>query len=221
MEYRKPSCIRRRKSKVSCTGASIWCHRWSRRNPNPPEESSCQTFTDARSQPKLKSRWTHSWGSEWLDAASEAAKQLPTPRTGLGRHPQPQTPGTGHLPPPKPQLLVGFTGWPETVGMHQATSSPSRPAVFPARSRSAKLPCSSNGKESACNAGTWVQSLGREDPWRREWQPTPVFLPGESRGQRSLAGYNPWDCREPDTTECYVPGQQHQSHLETSAHCWL
>ena len=31
-------------------------------------------------------------------------------------------------------------------------------------------------------------------PWRREWQPTPVFLPGESHGQRSLAGYSPWDC---------------------------
>ena len=29
-------------------------------------------------------------------------------------------------------------------------------------------------------------------PWRREWQPTPVFLPGESHGQRSLAGYSPW-----------------------------
>ena len=38
---------------------------------------------------------------------------------------------------------------------------------------------------------TWVQSLDREDP-RREWQPTPVFLPGESHGQRSLVGYSPW-----------------------------
>ena len=38
---------------------------------------------------------------------------------------------------------------------------------------------------------TQVQSLGQEDPWRKEWQPTPVFLPGEPRGQRSLAGYSP------------------------------
>ena len=30
-------------------------------------------------------------------------------------------------------------------------------------------------------------------PWKRKWQPTSVFLPGESHGQRSLAGYNPWD----------------------------
>ena len=39
---------------------------------------------------------------------------------------------------------------------------------------------------------TRVQSLGWEDPWRRKWQPTPVFLPGKSHGQRSLAGYHPW-----------------------------
>ena len=48
---------------------------------------------------------------------------------------------------------------------------------------------------------TWVQSLGREDPWRRKWQPTPVFLPGESHGQRSLAGYSPRGHKESDTTE--------------------
>ena len=39
---------------------------------------------------------------------------------------------------------------------------------------------------------TPVRSLGWEDPWRRAWQPTAVFLPGESPGQRSLAGYSPW-----------------------------
>ena len=38
---------------------------------------------------------------------------------------------------------------------------------------------------------TQVRSLSEEDPWRREWQPTPVFLPGESHGQRSPAGYSP------------------------------
>ena len=37
----------------------------------------------------------------------------------------------------------------------------------------------------------WVQSQVRKIPWRRKWQPTPVFLPGESHGQRSLAGYRP------------------------------
>ena len=48
---------------------------------------------------------------------------------------------------------------------------------------------------------TWVPSLGREDPERRKWQPTPVFLAGESQGQRSLVGYSPWGCKELDMTE--------------------
>ena len=38
-------------------------------------------------------------------------------------------------------------------------------------------------------------------PWRRAWQPTPVFLPGESHGQRSLEGYSPWGDKELDMTE--------------------
>ena len=39
---------------------------------------------------------------------------------------------------------------------------------------------------------TWVQSLDWEDPLGREWQPTPVFLPGEFHGQRSLVSYSSW-----------------------------
>ena len=37
-------------------------------------------------------------------------------------------------------------------------------------------------------------------PWRREWQSTPVFLPGESQGPRSLVGYSPWGCKELNMT---------------------
>ena len=37
--------------------------------------------------------------------------------------------------------------------------------------------------------------------WRRKWQPTPVFLPGESQGRGSLVGYSPWGRTESDTTE--------------------
>ena len=37
--------------------------------------------------------------------------------------------------------------------------------------------------------------------WRRKWQPTPVFLPGASCGQRSLAGHSAWGCKESDATE--------------------
>ena len=38
-------------------------------------------------------------------------------------------------------------------------------------------------------------------PWKRKWQPTPVFLPGKSHGQRSLVDYSPWGHKESDTTE--------------------
>ena len=48
---------------------------------------------------------------------------------------------------------------------------------------------------------TQVRTLGQEDPWSRKWNPTPVFLPGESYGQTSLAGYSPWNRTELDTTE--------------------
>ena len=48
---------------------------------------------------------------------------------------------------------------------------------------------------------TQVQSLGQEDPLQEAWQPTAGFLPGESHGQRRLAGYSPWGHTESDTTE--------------------
>ena len=38
-------------------------------------------------------------------------------------------------------------------------------------------------------------------PWRRKWQPSPVFLPGNFHGQRSLAGYSPWGPKELNMTE--------------------
>ena len=43
----------------------------------------------------------------------------------------------------------------------------------------------------------WV----KEHPWRRKWQPTPVFLPGKFNGQRSLVGYSSWGCRESDRAD--------------------
>ena len=62
-----------------------------------------------------------------------------------------------------------------------------------------------SGKESACQCKRhrkcrfypWMGKI----PWSRKWQPTPVFLPGTSHGQRSLTGYRPWGRKELDTTE--------------------
>ena len=71
--------------------------------------------------------------------------------------------------------------------------------------KSAGLPRWLVVKESACQCRSpnrwgfhpWVGKI----LWRREWQPTPVFLPGESHGQRSLVGYSLWGHRESDMPE--------------------
>ena len=73
----------------------------------------------------------------------------------------------------------------------------------------------------------WVWKI----PWRRECRPTPVFYPGEFRGQRSLAGYSPWGCKELDTTEevtlslsersVFAPSGREQRKGEKQAgSCW-
>ena len=64
------------------------------------------------------------------------------------------------------------------------------------------FPGGSDGKESACNAGHLGLIPGSgKFPWRREWQPAPLFFPGESHGQRNLGGYSPWGHKETDKTE--------------------
>ena len=67
--------------------------------------------------------------------------------------------------------------------------------IFPATPLR-ELPQWLSGKESICQCrrpkfDPWVGKI----PWRRKWQPTPVFLPGKFHGQRSLAGYSPWNCK--------------------------
>ena len=67
------------------------------------------------------------------------------------------------------------------------------------------FPGGASGKEPTCQRrrhkrhgfNPWVGKF----PWRRTWQPTPVFLRGESHGQRNLAGYSPWGRKESDMTE--------------------
>ena len=63
------------------------------------------------------------------------------------------------------------------------------------------FPVAKTVKNLAAMQETRVQSLGREDSLEKEWQTTPVFLPGESQGQRSLLGYSLWGCKESDMTE--------------------
>ena len=56
---------------------------------------------------------------------------------------------------------------------------------------------------------SWIRKI----PWRREWQPTPVFLPGKSNGQRSLVAYSPWGCKESDRAEGLTLSHFHFHHL--------
>ena len=81
-----------------------------------------------------------------------------------------------------------------------------------------------------CRFNPWVGKV----PWRRKWQPAPVFLPGKSHGQRSLAGYSPWGRTELDTTAVWMTATtiikelQNRMHLTSaslkehwSSHCIL
>ena len=61
---------------------------------------------------------------------------------------------------------------------------------FPGGSAVKNLPA------NAGDTGDMVLIPEEEIPWRRKWPPTPVFLPGKFHGQRSMAGYSPWGCKE-------------------------
>ena len=63
-------------------------------------------------------------------------------------------------------------------------------------------------RHKKCGFAPWVGKI----PWRRAWQPTPVFFPGKSHGQRSPVGYSPWGRKEWDTTE--------HTHTHTHTCCW-
>ena len=60
---------------------------------------------------------------------------------------------------------------------------------------------------------TRVQSMGQEDPLRREWLPTPVVLPEEFHGQRSLVGYSPRGCKESNVTELLSTHKIGRAHV--------
>ena len=65
----------------------------------------------------------------------------------------------------------------------------------------------------------WVGQIS----WRGRWQATPVFLPGESHGRRSLMGYSPWGCKESDMTEhmmCYLSAWTPRERNKRGPQCW-
>ena len=86
------------------------------------------------------------------------------------------------------------------------------------------FPGGTSDKEPACQCkrlkrhgfDSWVGKIS----WRRAWQPTPVFLLGESHGQRSLAGYSPWGHKESDTSSS-TPVEKVKSYAVKHYHCQL
>ena len=79
------------------------------------------------------------------------------------------------------------------------------------------FPGDASGKESSCQCrrhkGCGFDPWVRKIPWRRAWKLTPVFLPGESHGQRSLAGYHSLGYKESDTTEATQHVHTHAVYL--------
>ena len=71
------------------------------------------------------------------------------------------------------------------------------PMPFPTESKRLFYTCVPLLLGDAGQEDSWVKKI----PWRRKWQPTPVFVPGESQGLRSLVGYSPWGGKELDMTE--------------------
>ena len=83
-------------------------------------------------------------------------------------------PASFSTPRPNLPVTLGVSGVPGGSEVKASASNPGHPGSFPGLGRS-------------CGEG--------------KWQPTPVLLPGESHGGRSLVGYSPWGCKELDTTE--------------------
>ena len=77
------------------------------------------------------------------------------------------------------------------------------------------MPGGSTGKKIhlQCRRCKFELQVGKI-PWKRAWQPTPVFLPGEFHGQRSLVGYSPWGHKESDMTEWLTHTHNMPSKIE-------
>ena len=83
------------------------------------------------------------------------------------------------------------------LGRHQGRTVPDETeAGFPGGASGKESDCQCR-RPGRCGFNPWLGKI----PWRRAWLPTPVFLPGESHGQRSLVGYGPRDHKESDMTE--------------------
>ena len=126
-----------------------------------------------------------------------------------------------HLGSPVPwivQPISTLTFTPATLfaysSIHSSISSSFAPFLLLFSLESKGLPWWLNGKKSTCQSrkhtfNPWIRKI----PWRRKWQPTPVFLLGKTHRQRSLAGYSPWDHKKSDIAECMQPSSWIKGHF--------
>ena len=123
-------------------------------------------------------------------------------------------PSPGDLPNSgiKPGSLMSYLHW----------QAGSLPLSFPGGAVVNNLPANAGKTQRG-----WFNPWAGKIPWRRAWQPTPVFLPGESHGQRSLAGYGPRDSKESIMTEhahtmesiCTTPSKKKKKQEEKKIKC--
>ena len=93
----------------------------------------------------------------------------------------------------------------ETVNRAQVKGLTFKHDILPQYMECRSFPGGASGKEPTCQRRSgkrhrfdpWVGKI----PWRKGWQPTPVFVPGESHEQGSLVGYSPWGRKELDMTD--------------------
>ena len=87
------------------------------------------------------------------------------------------------------------------------------------------FPGGTSGKEPTCQCrrhrrcefNSWIGKI----PWKRKWQPTPVFLPRKFHGQRSLASDSPWGCKESDATEWLSMHTQLEVYITSIHILWV
>ena len=90
-------------------------------------------------------------------------------------------------------------------------------------SKSGGFPDGASGKEPTCQCrrlafDPWIGKI----PWRKKWQPTPPFLPGNFHGQKNLAGYSPQGLKELDMTEHNLDLEKaEESEIKLPTSCWI
>ena len=139
-----------------------------------------------------------------LEEGLRSAWVIPRALQGLrGLVPERHPPGVGLMPawgPRREEAADGDAALGRGPG-REAPAEPPGPLEGEARFCMAEVGWDwDRGATQGCKSRVldpWVGKI----PWRRAWQPTPVFLPGDCHGQRSLAGYSSWSHKEADRTE--------------------